>query len=306
MNGAVVRLGAPDDPVSGHPAVAVVIPVHNAGGLLADCLRSITPQLRADDRLVVVDDGSTDDGDALAAALGADVIRVGATAGPYAARNVGWRATSQDIVVFTDVRCRARPGWLEVTRTAFSDRSAALVCSDLDVTGERTVATRVMRHRQTFRAHHTSERHFFLPYFPTCNLAVRRSALEGVDGFADVRSGGDADFCWRVQLGGHGRLLAVDQVTMDWVARSHVSDLLDQWARYGRAQADLRQRFRGDGMDLRPPRLHERVGESLRVVGSDLLKHRLPPHVAALDGLATWIHGHQLARHLRRRNRVMS
>ncbi|CAN5744979.1 hypothetical protein BH23ACT10_BH23ACT10_32560 [soil metagenome] len=288
------------------PRMAVVIPVRDARELLAPCLRSITPQLRTGDRLIVVDDGSTDGSDALAAALGADVLRAAEPSGPYAARNTGWRATSHDVVVFTDVRCRARPDWLELTRAAFADASAAMVCSDLDVAGGHTTATQVMRHRQTFRAHHTSARHFFLPYFPTCNLAVRRSALEGVQGFTDIRSGGDADFCWRVQLAGYGHLVAIDRVTMDWVARTNAGDLLTQWARYGRAQADLRHRFRRDGMDLRPPGIIERLEGAMRVVGSDLLRHRLPLHVAALDGLTTWVHAHQLARHLRRRRRALS
>ena len=59
-----------------------------------------------------MDDASTDATAALATTAGARVIRLPHPGGPYEARNAGWRAAEADVVVFTDVRNRAEPGWL--------------------------------------------------------------------------------------------------------------------------------------------------------------------------------------------------
>ena len=54
-------------------SVAVVLPVYNEGGAIADLVRRMPPALV--DECIVVDDGSTDDGPRLAAEAGAHVIR---------------------------------------------------------------------------------------------------------------------------------------------------------------------------------------------------------------------------------------
>lgn len=57
-----------------RPAVAVVIPAHDAALRIADGLRTIMPQLVAGDRLLVVADNCSDDTATIAAAEGAEVI----------------------------------------------------------------------------------------------------------------------------------------------------------------------------------------------------------------------------------------
>jgi cellulose synthase/poly-beta-1,6-N-acetylglucosamine synthase-like glycosyltransferase len=57
-----------------RPAVAVMIPAHNEALLIADTLHSITSQLNAGDRLLVVADNCTDDTAEIAAAANAEVI----------------------------------------------------------------------------------------------------------------------------------------------------------------------------------------------------------------------------------------
>jgi GT2 family glycosyltransferase len=161
-----------------------------------------------------------------------------------------------------------------------------------------------MHHRQTFRTFHTNSDRFFLPYYGTGNLAVRRSALEAVGGFEEVRSGGDADLCWRIQLAGLGRFVAVDRITMDWIPRTATKDLLRQWARYGRSHAHLRVQYPRYGLTSGRPTVLRRIEGTMRVIASDLIRHRLPVGMAALDGLATWVHSGTLARELRRHDRA--
>ena len=80
-----------------------------------------------------------------------------------------------------------------------------LIFSDVLVRSGARLAERVAAQRQHLLSRHYLATPYFLPYFPTANLAVRRAALEHVDGFRIMPSGGDADLCWRVQLAGFDR-----------------------------------------------------------------------------------------------------
>ena len=229
-------------------SVAVVLPVRDGAALLADCLAAVLPQARAlGAEVVVVDDGSVDGSADLAEAAGARVLRLPAPAGPYAARNAGWRSTGARLLVFTDVRCRPRPGWLQ----ALVDADAVLAGGDVHAVPGRDAATRYVARQQPLSIVRSSA-HPVLPYAATANLAVRRDALEAVDGFREVRSGGDLDLCWRVQQAGLGALVVVDGAVVDWQPREGVRAVLRQWYRYGAARPVVLSRFPGVAVD--PPR----------------------------------------------------
>lgn len=222
-------------------AVTVVIPARDAAALLEACLRSVVPQAESlGGQVVVVDDGSTDGTAARAAALGARVERSPRSEGPYAARNRGWRSHATDVVVFTDVRSRAHPGWLAAS-VELLQGPVAIAGADVTVVADpgAGVAARAAAHRQPLLASRSvGDRH--LPFVPTCSLATTRRVLEAVDGFDDVRGGGDVDLCWRVQDAGLGTV-AVADVGMDWVPRESVRDLVGQFHRYGRNTAWLQR-----------------------------------------------------------------
>jgi cellulose synthase/poly-beta-1,6-N-acetylglucosamine synthase-like glycosyltransferase len=78
-----------------------------------------------------------------------------------------------------------------------------------------------------------------LDFFPTANLGVRRSAFAEVGGFREMRSGADADLCWRIQMAGLGSMKADATVLMEWAPRSSIRDLIEQWNRYGKSTAYL-------------------------------------------------------------------
>lgn len=226
-------------------AVTVVIPARNAATLVEGCLRSVVPQAEAlGGRVVVVDDASTDGTADRAEALGAHVERCPRPVGPYAARNLGWRGHGIDVVVFTDVRSRAHDGWLGAAVDGLR-APVAIVGADVTVVAGdgATAAARAAVHRQPLLASTSiADRH--LPFVATCSLATTRAVLEEVDGFADVRGGGDVDLCWRVQDAGLGTV-ALAEVGMDWVPRTSVRELVGQFHRYGRNTAWLQRRHDG-------------------------------------------------------------
>lgn len=231
--------------------LAIVIPVRNAEHLLPECLAAISKQLRDGDSLVVVDDASDDGTPAVAERLGAEVIRRRVPGGPYAARNDGWRATTQGYVLFTDARCVAREGLLDQVRTA-ATHDPALIFADIVVRTGQRLAERVAARRQHLRlAYYRDDS--FLPFFPTAGLGVKRAALDAVDGFRVTESGGDADLCWRIQLAGFRDVQEVAQPLIEWRPRSDVWSLVQQWAKYGRSNAQLRHSFRSSGATAPAP-----------------------------------------------------
>jgi glycosyltransferase involved in cell wall biosynthesis len=234
-------------------AVAVVLPVRDAADLLEEALAAIGPEAAANDaRIVVVDDGSTDASAATAARCGATVIRQPAPRGPYVARNAGWRSTTADVVAFVDVRCRPRTGWLAALARGLEDSSVAICGGDVVAATGTTAAERYVNKWQPLMPDRGLG-HEFLPFLPTANLATRRAVLEAVDGFRPLRSGGDLDFCWRVQLAGLGSVVRADGAAVDWVPRVGTRAVVRQWYRYGAAKPALYRDYAAHGYAVDPP-----------------------------------------------------
>lgn len=72
--------GPTNHDAAGHPDLTVIIPAFNERAAIADTVRA-TRSLMADTQVIVVDDGSHDDTARLAAAAGAEVIKLAANKG---------------------------------------------------------------------------------------------------------------------------------------------------------------------------------------------------------------------------------
>jgi glycosyltransferase involved in cell wall biosynthesis len=256
-------------------SLTVVIPVHNAAGLLDACLSSVSAQLGPDDQVVVADDASDDNTVLIAEAHGATVLRLPEQRGPYVARQQAADATESWGLVFIDARCRAQPGWLDSHRDLLARTGVALSCSGVLTVAGRSLASRVAAYLQPFRPDATLVGHR-LPYFPTCNLGVLRAAFDQVGGFGEMRSGGDADLCWRIQDDGLGEFAVDPEVLVEWVPRQSVRDLAAQMARYGTAAA----RLNSSTSNAKPTPVP--WGEHARAVRDDLRSRRAAPHVIAV------------------------
>ncbi|MGI4893801.1 MAG: glycosyltransferase [Janthinobacterium lividum] len=238
---------------------AVVLPVRGHARLLDGCLAALANQDQALDEIVVVDDSP----DASLEQLpGVTLVRSGGT-GPYAARNVGWRTTDADLIFFLDARSRPRPGWVSGLVPVFKDPGVALAGSEVLVDPGASLGARASHEQQFYRLRNYLARPFFLPYLPTCNLVVRRRDLEAVEGFSEVRSGGDADFCWRVLSRPGRRLEAVQTVLMDWIPRDRARDFLEQNYRYGKSNHLLRSQWAAQGAPMAAARPHVPLLRSL-------------------------------------------
>ena len=83
--------------------VSTVIPTYNRAALLARAIRSAVAECEPGDEVIVVDDGSTDDTEAIVREWGPPVRYLRAAhGGAGAARNAGVRAATGDLVAFLD------------------------------------------------------------------------------------------------------------------------------------------------------------------------------------------------------------
>jgi hypothetical protein len=92
--------------------VAIVIPNWNGAGRLAKLLECLASQTHRVDRVIVVDNGSSDDSAATALAAGAQVIELGANTGFSHAVNQGIRVADADWIAVVNNDVWMESNWL--------------------------------------------------------------------------------------------------------------------------------------------------------------------------------------------------
>ncbi|HVT65990.1 MAG TPA: glycosyltransferase [Mycobacteriales bacterium] len=166
--------------------LSVVVPTRDRVDLLRRCLDALRLELSDDDEIVVVDSASRD-GAAVAAAAdeaGATVVRCD-RAGASLARNAGWRAARHDLVAFVDDDVRVLPNWSAGLVNAFDDPDVEFVTGRVVVpaeqqAAERPVAITSRTEQEVLHAGLSGD------LGASANLAVRRRALDAVDGFDET------------------------------------------------------------------------------------------------------------------------
>ncbi len=109
--------------------VTVVVQAFNAAQFLEVTLQSLKEQTASPERILVVDDGSTDDTTAIAERLGVECLAQ-ANGGPGAARNRGLAAVETPFVAFLDADDWYAPDKLERSVSHLLDLGAACVATD--------------------------------------------------------------------------------------------------------------------------------------------------------------------------------
>lgn len=245
--------------------LVAVIPSRGLDTLLAGALDALEAQELSMTEVVVVDDSP--DG-SMVPDRDVTLLRSGGR-GPYAARELAWRSVDADIYLFLDARSRPLPTWAASVTALFADPRVSIAGSDIRVVGGSSAAVRAAELEQPFRVTSYVDQPWFMSYIPTCNLAVRRSALADVGGFSAVRSGGDADLCWRIQLDG-GRLAVVPSVQMEWVPRTDIRSYLEQHYRYGMSRYTLSRAWVDRGATPSPVPTLPQIGRRAAVLAAKL------------------------------------
>jgi len=220
-------------------SIEVIIPIRNMADQLHLCVSPLIAQCSGVDVVTVVDDASTDDTARTARELGAQVHTTKSSAGPYHAREIAARTSSADILLFVDGRCRPLPGLMDSHRRMHARQGVAMSCTGTRTRTGPTVAAKVAAGQQPFSLDSYIGVRGRLDYFPTANLGINSAAFRDVGGFRAMRSGADADICWRIQESSLGELAVDPRELMEWEPRSSFRDLASQWHRYGQSAAYL-------------------------------------------------------------------
>ena len=183
--------------------VSIVIPAYNAERTIGLTVGAALAQDVTGLEIVVVDDGSKDGtAEAVRKYPGAKYVRQ-ENAGPACARNTGWRASSGDIVIFTDSDCVPEKGWVRQLVSGFMDDSIGAVTGSYGIANADHLLPRLIH--EEIKHRHTGYRDF-VKFFGSYNVAIRRKALEETGGFDESyrrASGEDNDLSYRVLKAGY-------------------------------------------------------------------------------------------------------
>jgi GT2 family glycosyltransferase len=248
------RDGEPDSSRAAtmRPAVDVVVPFAGSDAKLDALLARLRElALRHDDTLVVVDNRPP--GDAEQPRPG--VVRAPDVQSSYHARNHGARSGQAPWLVFIDADVLPPPDLVDrYFEQDVDDRTAVLAGGIRDVTP--VDGTRIaMRYARLPRP--DNDENVWRPgfeYAQTGNAAVRRAAFDAVGGFVEVRSGGDAELCFRLAKAGW-RIERRPEALVEHHSRASMRALVRQHLRYGTGTEWLEGRYPG----LAPPRRGPRV-----------------------------------------------
>jgi GT2 family glycosyltransferase len=222
------------------PKVSVVVASYNAERTLDACLESLERLQYPDFEVVLVDDGSTDSTPTIARRHpGIRYFRHEQNLGLSEARNTGIRASSGEIVAFTDADCRADEDWLYyLVNDLESGGWAGVGGPNLLPPEDSSVAAAVM-------ASPGGPAHVMLTdrqaeHIPGCNMAFHREALLAVGLFDPLfrKAGDDVDICWRLQQAGYR--IGFSPAAFVWhYRRSTIGAYARQQLGYGEAEALL-------------------------------------------------------------------
>ena len=255
--------------------VTVAVPARNAAHTIADQLGALAEQDYEHQWDVLVVDNGSDDSTVDVAMRWADalpslrVLSAGSRVGSNYTRNVAMRAASTDVVAFCDADDVVDKGWLRALVTAMRDADAAGGRLDYDRLNSEDDRTR--RPEPPMAGLPVGAN--FLPRPIGANCAVRKQVWHVLGGFDESYQlgGTETEFFWRLQLAGYTITFAADAV-VHYRFRRGWRPLFHQYARFGRAQAQLYRDFRQCGMPRTAVRSFARDAAWLTAHAADLVR----------------------------------
>jgi len=204
------------------PKISVVISAKNEAAHVEACLRSLLAQklVHGSFEILFVDNNSTDNTFKIAQKIAKEAsskkqIKVlkEKKPGSPCARNRGAKESQGEILVFTDADCTFTPNWLKQITKALSKTANNRL--PIAAVGGQTLSSITpgkpmkLSERYADALWHEWEQDRisafpgFLPWAPTCNLAVSKKVFTLLGGFDESWNAGyDSDFCWRLIMNG--------------------------------------------------------------------------------------------------------
>src|SRR5438445_586939 len=192
--------------------------------------------------VIVVNDGSTDATPQIASEYRVRLITT-RNQGLSAARNIGIRASTGEIVAFIDDDAYPDLHWLRFLALAFRDGTYVAVGGpNLPPPDDGWMADAVANAPGGPNPVLLSDR--VAEHIPGCNMAFRKEALEAIGGFDSVfrTAGDDVDVCWRLR--DRGGVIGYAPGAVVWHhRRPSIRRFWKQQVGYGKAEALLERKW---------------------------------------------------------------
>lgn len=238
--------------------ISVIIPVYNSACSLSRCLEAVTASDYPTYECIVVDDGSTDDSQAVTAEFSARVLELaGGPFGPAYARNRGAEVARGEILFFVDADVVIYPDTLAKVAESFTNQlhiDAMFGCYDDSPAADEFIS----QYKNLFHHFvHQQGREEGTTFWSGCG-AIRRDVFLAMGGFDEERyrrpSIEDIELGYRLRAASHDILLNKDVQVKHlkrWTLRGLVrSDVLDRGIPWTRLI--LEKRYVPNDLNLRP------------------------------------------------------
>ncbi len=228
--------------------LGIVIPLHNSARTIADVVGALLPELRPGDRILAVDDRSSDGSPEVCTSLGIEVVPSDRQPGAAGTRNSGAARCGGSWILFVDSDAVAPAGWREALEEGMREADAVQAVYAAGAPG-RSAST----FYKNFYYHYTFTRRIRTRFIPGCGtffFAVRRDLFERLGGFDERIAGAtveDADFAARLTAAS-GRILLLKDLEVYHLREYDFPGLMKYDWRMIRAKAMyMARRDRGHG-----------------------------------------------------------
>lgn len=261
----------------------VVIVAKNEERHLGSVLSALKTQENFDKaiKVVVVDNGSTDNTREIARAHQVQVVESGGSLGK--ARNAGIACGESALVAFLDAHSIPCSNWAVAMTNSFHEKSnLGAAMGSIDNVCTRPGAQLFAKH-SVFSTSDKLWRHTIsgldspLPWIPTGNCVYSRAALTEVNNFNEaIFRCEDTDLSWRVVLKGY-QLAYVPEARVTHIDQAGATSYLRKYYNYGAGAAELANLY---GLQPQLPERHNLTGTKLILdwcykVGFDRYTRRL-------------------------------
>jgi glycosyltransferase involved in cell wall biosynthesis len=223
-----------------YPKVSVIVCSYNGAKTLDRCLESLKRLEYPNYEVILVDDGSKDNTQEIAARHPWIINVRQENSGLSAARNVGAQRATGEVLAYTDSDCMADPEWLYfMVGTLLSGNYAGVGGPNISPPAENWIQACVAAAPGGPNLVLLTD--LVAEHIPGCNMAFYKWAFEKVGGFDPEyrKAGDDVDFCWRLQQ--KGQIIGFSPSAIVWhYRRFTLGAFRKQQNGYGEAESLLR------------------------------------------------------------------
>ncbi|MEO3872945.1 glycosyltransferase family 2 protein [Nonomuraea sp. B12E4] len=202
------------------PSLTVIVPAHNEEQGLPATLNSIKAQSIPPEKIIVIDDGSTDRTGEIAASHGVTVLRPPQNLGSKAkAQNHALPHCDTDLILAVDADTVLAPDYIERMKPVFDNPDVDVAAGNVQTRFSRTPweRGRSTEYLFGFHWHRPIQQLADSPMVCSgCCSVFRRTALTAFGGFPERTIVEDMDFTWSRQIEGRKAVYVADAVA--WAA----------------------------------------------------------------------------------------